>query len=168
MRFELSLILWVIAALSVGWGVSGGSFSGNFVASVEQEKELSPADLRGEVSAQAAPALPSIQAETLADIEIETRPLFAVAAPVVFVPEAAPLEQAAEPELSLRGIVRSDLGWRAVFGGTDADANYVVIGLGETIGGIEVLAIGPGEVTVRTLGDKTERTLLLRASGETP
>lgn len=163
MRRELILILWVIAAAGGVWTLSGGGISGNFVALSGQveERELSPENTtsRGAISEP-------YQHDARAGIE--ERLLFAAPAAPVTAVSTAVVPDVETLNLALRGIVRADDSWRAVFEGSDGQSGYLVVGLADTLAGFEIIALEADRVTLKSIADGNERTLLLRGAGEAP
>jgi hypothetical protein len=157
MRFELVLILWVMALGAVGWAISGGSQNADSVLSSSRDGAANEAAF---VQGQASATQTSITPRDLGGTPVEPRLIFAVQA---LPPNEQPVTDTAQ-DFSLRGIVRSTSGYRAVFAGPGDQPDYTVVGAGDAIGLFDVVAISADRVVLRSAGG--ERALTLRGRGE--
>lgn len=157
MRFELVLILWVMALGMVGWAISGGPPTADSVLSGSRDGAANEAAF---AQGRASAAQINFSPRDLGGTAVEPRLIFAVQA----LPSNERPVTDTQQDFSLRGIIRSSSSYRAVFAGPGDQPDYTVVGAGDVIGSFDVVAISADRVVLRSAGG--ERELTLRGTGE--
>lgn len=167
MRFELHLILWVTAAVSLSAvlfhgtvGVAEISMSG--ATSVGHQRSL-----QVEAVEQGAIKTTEMFPRPLPDVSQHTRRLFNIVAELQPVETAAPTVSV-EPGLPmLKGVVSGVDGLRAVFAMDATSADYIVAGPGDSVAGYRIEDVAADRVSAVSAGGD-DVTFNLRGAGEHP
>lgn len=163
MRNELSVALSLAALLLLALDILPHQMR-------QTDGELEAGLTRSLTAARAALAMTPSETPALppGNADIDTvRALFPqpeTASPPPAIPD---ISAAPAPKLSLRGIVVVNSSPRAIFGVEDQGAAYRTVGLGDTIEGYTVGAIGEDSVTLQTTDGEIE-IFQLRGTGELP
>lgn len=169
MRIEIHAALWVAAGVAMGLAIWHGATRAAYLSSWEDEVRA------------AQPQVPRLEIAGLGNQGRETVPPVVTVAPkngrTLFtindaarpapVPMQAVEQPVPKPTPVLRGIVSEGARVRAVFESSTTAPDYVVVGVGDEVGGYRVLAIDPDSLAVEN-GDGARQTLKLRGAGELP